>query len=64
MSFGHLILVPSCRLGWSIGVPTVLFENVTAGRHTVTVEHVKPKSRASAASTGTSNFRLIAIATT
>ncbi|KAK9894864.1 hypothetical protein P389DRAFT_196942 [Cystobasidium minutum MCA 4210] len=47
-------------LGWSIGVPTVLFENVSPGPHTVTIEHVKPVK---ALYSGT-NFRLIAVATT
>lgn len=48
-------------LGWSIGVPTVLFENVTPGVHAVTVELLR--SRNTEAATQTS-FKLIAIATT
>lgn len=53
-------LVLSFSLGWSIGVPTVLFENVTAGIHSVTIEHVSGKLKGA----GSSNFRLIALVTT
>lgn len=53
------VSVDNASLGWSIGVPTVIFENVSAGIHTVSIEHVRGKTPSAV-----SNFRLIAIATT